>query len=291
MMKYILGTLLAMLTFLDCYSQDLHPFRETTLWGYRDNQGVVKIEPQFQYASKFMYGIAVVAKNDSLGAIDKNSNLVIPYKYEYLQPLDTSEFLFGFRAKYFGEYFMGVMSSDEKVKIPAEYRHIRKYNNTYIVVIEQDSIIGKGPIGDIRTGKSFYGLMDSKGKFLIPCEYSYLKWVNDSLIVVTQGSAGTNQALFNKRGEQLTGFEYMVFGDFIEGIAKARIGDKFGFIYPSGKVAIPIHFDFCEDFSGGYALIKQQENWGAINKSGKVVVEPKYKYEEVKAELKRKYNR
>lgn len=291
MIKYILGTLLAILTYFDCYSQDLYPFRETTLWGYRDNQGVVKIEPQFQYASKFMYGIAVVAKNESLGAVDKNGEVVIPYKYEFLQPLDTSEFLFGYRAKYFGEYFIGVMSRDEKVKIPAEYRHIRKHNNTYLVTITQDSIIGKGPVGDIRTSKKFYGLIDSNGKFLIPCEYSYLEWINDSLIVVIQGSARTSQALFNKKGEQLTGFEYMVFGDFIEGVAKARIGDKFGFIHPSGKVAIPIHFDYCENFSGGYALIKQQEKWGAINLGGKVVIEPKYRYEEVKAELKRKYKR
>ncbi len=290
-MKYILMTLLAMLIFLDCHSQDLYPFREATLWGYRDNQGVVKVEPQFQYASKFRYGVAIVAKNDSLGAIDNNGKVVIPYKYQYLQPLDSSEFLFGYRAKYFGEYFMGVMSKDEKVKVPAEYRHITKYNNTYIVTITQDSIIGKGPVGDVRTSKSFHGLVDSNGKFLIPCEYSYLKWINDSLLVVTQGSAGTSQALFNKKGEQLTGFEYMVFGDFIEGVAKARIGDKFGFIHPSGKVAIPVHFDYCEDFSGGYALIKQQEKWGAIDKSGKVVVKPIYKYEEVKAELNRKYKR
>ncbi|MBD0333553.1 MAG: WG repeat-containing protein, partial [Chitinophagaceae bacterium] len=103
-MKYFLWTLFAILTYLDCYSQDLFPFRETSLWGYRDKQGVVKIEPQFQNASKFMHGIAIVAKNDSFGAINKNSELVMPYKYQFLKPLDTSDFLFGYRAKYLGEY-------------------------------------------------------------------------------------------------------------------------------------------------------------------------------------------
>ncbi len=83
----------------------------------------------------------------------------------------------------------------------------------------------------------------------------------------------------------------MVFGKFIEGIAKARIGNKFGFIYPTGKIAIPVEFDYCEEFSNGYALIKQQEKWGAINKEGKIVVEPKLGPEEVKTILREKYGR
>jgi hypothetical protein len=78
----------------------------------------------------------------------------------------------------------------------------------------------------------------------------------------------------------------MVFGKFIEGIAKARIGNKFGFIYPTGKIAIPVEFDYCEEFSNGYAFIKQQDKWGAINKDGKIIIEPKFGYEEVKTSLK-----
>ncbi len=83
----------------------------------------------------------------------------------------------------------------------------------------------------------------------------------------------------------------MVFGKFIDGIAKARIGNKFGFIYPTGKIAIPIIFDYCEEFSNNYALIKQENKWGAINRDGKIVIEPMYAYEEVKTTLKEKYGR
>jgi hypothetical protein len=290
-MKYIIWTLLATLTFCDCLSQDLLPFRVDTLWGYRDKQGVVKIEPQFQYASRFMYDIGIVAKNDKLGAIDKNNNIIIPFRYEFLQPLDTSEFLFGYRAKYFGEHIMGVLTKDEKIKIPAEYNYISKYNRTYNVTKNVDSIMGKSSIGDIRSVRSFHGLFDNSGKVLIPCKYDYISWINDSLIDVTKGGLGTSHALFNNKGKPLTGFEYMVFGKFIEGVTKARIGDKFGFIFPTGKVAIPIHFDYCEDFSNGFALIKQQDKWGAINRKGEIVIEPKFDYQEVKTTLKEKYGR
>lgn len=269
-----------------------------TLWGYKDKQGLVKIDPQFQYASKFMGGIAIVAKDEKLGAIDESNNLILPFRYEYLSPLDSAEFLFGYRAKYLGEYIIGVMTKDEKVKIPAEYSYILKYNNSYIIIKNKDSVIAKSSIGDVRSVTETYGLCDSNGKALIPCKYHRISWTTEGVLVVDSSYItddgkylSTNSALFNAKGEQLTGFDYRVFGKFIEGIAKARIGNKYGFIYPTGKIAIPIEFDYCEEFSNGYALIKQQEKWGAINKHGEIIIEPRFDYEEVKTTLKEKYGR
>ncbi|MEJ7822903.1 MAG: WG repeat-containing protein [Chitinophagaceae bacterium] len=297
-MKFIIGIILATFTFLNGKAQDLLPFRADTLWGYRDKQGVVKIEPQFQYATKFTGDIAIVAKNDRLGAIDKNNCLIVPFRYEFLSPLDTAEFLFGYQAKYFGEHIMGVMTKDEKIKIPAEYNYISKYKNTYTVTKDKDSIIGKSSIGDVRSITRNYGLLGSDGKVLIPSRYHSIRWINDSLVVVDSSYLTDdkkylkiNSALFTNIGEQLTGFDYMVLGKFIEGVAKARIDNKFGFIYPTGKVAIPIEFEYCEDFINGYALIKQGEKWGAINKNGKIIIEPFKDYQEVKTELKEKYGR
>jgi hypothetical protein len=290
-MKYVLSTLLFAFVFLDCYSQDLEPFRVDTLWGYKDRQGAVKIEPQFRYATKFRGDVAIVAKNDKLGAIDKNNKLLIPFRYEFLSPLDTAEYLFGHRAKYFGEYIMGVLTEDEKVKIPAEYNHIAKYRNTYKVTRNIDRVIGKEGLSDVRSVQSKYGLFDGNGKVLIPCKYDYIDWINDSLLDVTTGDLGMNHALFSIEGEQLTGFEYMVFGKLIEGVIKARIGNKFGFVFPTGKVAIPIQFDYCEDFSNGYAMIKQQDRWGAVDKNGNIIIEAQFAYDEVKMALKEKYGR
>lgn len=287
-MKHFICTLLFTFTFYDVLSQDLLPFRLDSLWGYRDKQGAVHIQPQFQYASKFMNNVAIVVKGNKSGAIDRKNALIIPFRYEFLQPLDESEFLFGYRARYFGEYYMGVMTKDEKIKIPAEYRSISKQHDTYRVTKNTDSVMIKSPDGDIRSVKTFHGLSDINGKVLIPCRFSYISWISDSLLVVSKDES---QALFNKKGEQLTSFDYMVFGDFIEGLAKARIGNKFGFVFPTGKLAIPFIFDYCEDFSKGHALIRQDDKWGAINKKGEVIIEPKKTYEEVKTELKEKQNR
>lgn len=283
---------------LTSQSQDLIPFRVDTLWGYKDKQGEVKIEPQFQYATKFYGPIAIVAKNERLGAIDINNNQIVPFNYEYLRPLDTGEFLFGYRAKYFGEHIMGVMTQNEEIKIPAIYSYISKYRNTYTVTKNYDSIIGKSGIGDVRSVASKYGLYDSSGKLLIACKFNSTSWLNDTLLMVDSSILSAdgkfltpNYALFNINGRQLTEFKFMVIAKFAEGVAKARIGNKFGFIFPNGQVAIPIKFDYCEDFKNGFALIKQGDNWGAINKNGKVKIKPTKQYQEVTAELKEKYGR
>jgi hypothetical protein len=182
-----------------------------------------------------------------------------------------------------------VINKYQETKIPAEYSAIMKRQGLYTVVKQADSVLGKSGIYVTRSSRSFYGLLDSNANVLIPCNYRSLDWRNDSLIVLALPEEENKYALFNVRGEQLTGFDYMVIGKFFEGLAKARIGDKFGYLFPSGKIAIPVIYDFCENFSGGYAIIKQQDKWGAIDKTGKSVIEAVFTYEEVKAQLKEKY--
>lgn len=297
-MQYILWTFLFAFILLNCHSQDLVPFRVDTVWGYKDKQGAVKIEPQFQYASNFMGDLAIVAKNEKLGAIDKGNHQIVSFRYDYLRPLDTAEFLFGYRTKYVGEHVLGVMGRDEKIKIPARFSYISKYRSTYKVTIKKDSIIGKSGLGDVRSVTTTDGLYDSNGNVLLSCKYFRIEWANDSVWVVDSSflshdkkSIRTHSALFSEKGEQLTGFDYVAFGKFVDGLAKARIGDKYGFIYPTGKIAVPIEFDYCEEFSNGYAMIRQQDKWGAIDKSGKMVIEPAFTYEEIKITLKEKYGR
>jgi hypothetical protein len=259
-------------------SQDLIPFRLNELWGYKDRKGNVKIEPQYQYARKFILNTAVVSKNDSVGAIDTNNNLIIPFKYNYLRQIDTNEFVFGYEAIYFGEYIYGVITNQLKIKIAPVYNYISKHKNFYTVTKNTDSLIGKGPFGDECFVKRLDGLNDKDGKVIIPCAFDFLTWINDSLIVLSKEK---NQALYNVDGRQLTPFNYRVITGLQEGFFKVRIGDKYGFLHPNGTIAIPIKYDYCEHFNNGVAIIKNNDKWGAINTNGKLVVKAKYKYEEV----------
>lgn len=283
-MKYVLLSLLGTVFFLCSKSQDLLLFRLDSLYGYKDKQGIVKIEPQYQLARKFMDDMAVVTKNGKSGVIDKNNRLIIPFKYEYLLPVDTAEFFYGYKAVYYRGYSIGVITKDEKIIIPAGFSDIVKKYGRYIVTKQLDSVITKNSPYDIRSPRECCALFDSGGSVLIPCKYNSLRWINDSLLsadsIFQEDELTMNvlYALFNKKGQQLTSFVYSAIANFVEGVAKARISDKYGYIYPTGKIAIPIQFDDCESFNKGYALIKQNDKWGAINKEGKVVVESQFDY-------------
>lgn len=77
----------------------------------------------------------------------------------------------------------------------------------------------------------------------------------------------------------------MVFGDFHDGLAKARIGNKFGFINELGEIVIPIRYDYCEEFINGLSVVTINKKWLVINTKGKVVIQPNDSYEEVTKHL------
>lgn len=64
---------------------------------------------------------------------------------------------------------------------------------------------------------------------------------------------------------------------FSEGLARVKIDDKYGYIDRTGKIVIEPKYDEAEQFSDGLALILNENNrYGYIDKTGRVVIQPKY---------------
>ncbi len=69
---------------------------------------------------------------------------------------------------------------------------------------------------------------------------------------------------------------------FVEGLAVFydRSTGKYGFYNEKGIIVIPAKFTGAHDFSDGLAAVKDDSrNWGYIDKSGKMVIEPKFSRE------------
>ncbi|VFB04478.1 KWG Leptospira [Chryseobacterium taihuense] len=283
MKKILLFIFLLSLSFsLNLKSQELIAFNQDTLWGYKDKADNIIIKPQYQYAKKFIKDYAVVIKNDSTGVINKNNEIIIPFKYNFIQYLENDKFLFGYRTEYFGEFNMGVIDKDLKIIIPANFYYIEKYKTFYKATKNVYEILKAIDSGDLRSVKSLYGLFGLDGKEIIPCKYDQLSFLNDNLIVLEKNNL---QALFNYRGEPITDFIYMVFGDFHDGLAKARIGNKYGFINELGKVVIPVKYDYCNEYVNGYSIVTLNNKWLALNTKGKIIITPKDSYDDVKKAL------
>ena len=63
---------------------------------------------------------------------------------------------------------------------------------------------------------------------------------------------------------------------FSEGLARVKIGDKWGFITTAGKELIPIEYEDVHDFSEGVAAVKKNNKWGFVSTTGKLVIPIKY---------------
>lgn len=166
----------------------LIPFEKAKKWGYVNVNNVTKIEPQYQAALLFTNNRGIVAKNEKYGVIDSNNKIIIPFLHDFIEYLGDGFFKVGDQAKYFGEYYYGVVTKENQIILEKKYSGISKKSNFFVATIQIDSVIGKISIGDIR-GRNYYtGLFNVKGKKIIPVQYQNLEWVNDELIVLQKGN-------------------------------------------------------------------------------------------------------
>ncbi len=61
-------------------------------------------------------------------------------------------------------------------------------------------------------------------------------------------------------------------GDFRESLAAVSRHGKWGYIRPSGEVAIPLRYDWAGDFEEGLAIVMENKCFGLIDKQGREVV-------------------
>jgi hypothetical protein len=64
---------------------------------------------------------------------------------------------------------------------------------------------------------------------------------------------------------------------FSEGLAAVRIGDKWGYVDPSGRMVVPLEkFKTADAFHNGLARVTTGQGFGYIDKTGKMVWSGKY---------------
>jgi hypothetical protein len=272
-LKLFITFLLSFWVLSSVKSQTLIPFREGSIWGYVDSVKNVIIKPQYQYAQRFKGTYAVVRNNNLSAIIDKNNQIIIPFKYQFLEYLGQDKFAFGDRAKYFGEYLIGVRNANDQTIVQPVYNHITLINNTFAVTKNVETVIGKSEGNNVRSVNPRNGLLNINGQEIIACKYDFINWVSDSLIVL---SIDNNQALFSSSGRQLTHFKYMVIGNFQDGLSKMRVGNLFGYIDIKGKEIISAKYKMCYPFTEDVAVVVTDDGTGAINKKGKLIVKDSY---------------
>lgn len=116
------------------------------------------------------------------------------------------------------------------------------------------------------------GIIDEDGNVVIPAVYDMVETGGDEWFTVRKGDT---TGYFDVNGNIVLLFQnkYECYGNFTEGLARVRFNSKWGYINKSGEEAISPQFHFAYEFIGGYAVVRNEEDWyGAIDRSGNLII-------------------
>ncbi|MBP6935083.1 MAG: WG repeat-containing protein [Paludibacteraceae bacterium] len=125
------------------------------------------------------------------------------------------------------------------------------------------------------------GYINIKGEFVVPCIYDGAALFSSGLgLVVKEGTTDFTLSFINAKGDtKITLPSNAEANPFCEDMSLGQMtkGSNWGFRDPSGKLAIAAIYEDVDDFSNGAAIfVNSDGKYGAIDKSGKVIVQPQW---------------
>ena len=131
----------------------------------------------------------------------------------------------------------------------------------------------------VRIGNK-YGFIDKTGKIVIQPEFVSVCNFSEGLACVRvclSPEVGCPYGFINKKGEMVIKPFTFRHSYFFEGLACVLINEQFGYIDKTGKIVIEPQFDCsAANFSEGLARVKIDGKYGYVDKKGAIVIQPKY---------------
>jgi hypothetical protein len=221
-------------------------------WGYLDEEGIVKIKPQFDYAENFVFGAAIVSVNNSWGVIDSTGQKVVPVENIEVVRLAGS--------------------NDKLFRIKANSPKYGFINTSGQIVTE----INYDRVGDYHEGEAWacfhrkYGFIDESFHSTGDTTFSEVRDFSDGLAAIRKGY---HWGFIDKNGAIRIPVKLYRVGNFHNGMAWAKADNgRFGYINPEGKWLIKPQFYNAHDFAGnGLAVVETINHFCLIDAHGKEV--------------------
>lgn len=241
-------------------------------YGYCDALGRIAIEAKYEYAGRFVNGLAAVVVDGKYGAIDREGRTVIPAEYDFLE---ISESGFAIAAKNLEAAYVFRPDGSEAARYEGEDIYIALVGEGYAVV---DS--------------HFLYVYDASGEMLLeaPAGSVVLEGVDGELIisegmwgeecVYLNGSDRRYQNLYplgNVSGEPVYAFmtanvgRYM--NDLLGEIQLSTDMDsaRYGVVDGEGEILLDSIYLSIENIGEDRLLARTEEEWQVIDLSGSVL--------------------
>ena len=245
--------------FLYNYGEDGSPYvvSHGGLYGYLSVDGRWLFEPQFDFASGFIEGFAVVRKeeNGPWGYVTEEGDWLV-------QPIFDSAFTFseGVACVSTGGLY-GFIGTDGQYVIEPRFAEPdwRAFFNEGICAVTEDG--------------EHWGYIDKQGNWVIEPKYEQYMGIGEGLIAVRDDSL--KWGIADKKGNFLTEQKFPHLCSFSEGLcAASEDGEHWGFIDTRGQWAIKPKYDQCyfEGFinGNGFAIVSYigSDTYILIDKEG-----------------------
>jgi hypothetical protein len=204
-------------------TKHLYPAKAGPKWGYIDAQGKMVIAPQFDFATRFSEGLALVMKGDAWSCIDTTGAV----QFQTPCSADLMGYSDGFAR---GSIGLGFHYFDRQGRLlPQRFAGTQEFSEGLAAVcIDPERFKPQRELFRAPTGK--WGFIDTTGELVIPARYWAVGRFSHGLAPVYVG--GINR--------QCTGLD----------------GGKWGYIDRKGNLVIPPRFDFARPFSEAVACVR-----------------------------------
>jgi hypothetical protein len=199
------------------------------------------------------------------GLIDTSGIELVPTKYQHIWNLQ--EGLIGFSTQ---EGKNGFIDKKGKVVIQGIKGNVYAFSN------------GLAKVDDYLPNNSklnYY--IDKTGKTILKPSMNDVEWYEDFFEEVAsfkQKSTGL-MGLIDKKGQVVIKPKFQDISYFNNGLAAAKLNDKYGFINKTGSIVIKNEYDEFKSFEQELILVKKGKFYGAIDSKGKEIIP--FKYEEL----------
>jgi len=224
-----------------------------SLWGFAGPSGNLEISAQYDGVGEFsVAGYASVMKDGKWGMINQKGEMIVDPQYDDLQPFN------GDGLAVFGQY------------VTTEYGY-DAYENGVINIA--GDILCDHVQGSIYLPGQYFMNADGSPS-AVPLIVTFVYGGDDSYYMQKLG-------LVTVDGDELFAPQFSEIGPFgTNHLARVLKDGKYGYINESGKIVIPIKYDFIDSFdTNGLARVAQygmSDKWGLINEEGKLVVDMVY---------------
>ena len=196
------------------------------LYGYLNRRGKEVLPLEFETASDFNHGKAVVKiKDGSFALIDLTGKVIKKFPYPFVGGYDGG--LLPFQQTKDGKF--GYIDEQGNIVIKPQYSSAQPFEDGLAIVNVSEDY------------KEHYGLIDRSGSFTIRPNYNHLLSLGEGLFAVGKAIdpekpyVGSKYAVADANGHLLTGFIFNGITTFVDGLASAYNDQSTFFIDKNGN--------------------------------------------------------